>query len=133
MTLTVSVTATQFCHSSAKAAITSMQTNELGCVLIKLSLQKWNKSWFRPQDHILLTTALLRLFYSPLSPSPWLAIYEFLSPEELNLLKLRIFDPRSPQISRAEKLFDKGNWLNTRTVTEKQLPLGLARPSHILE
>lgn len=85
MTLNVSVTATQFCHCSAKAAITSMRTNELGCVLIKLSLQKWNESWFRPQDHILLTTALLRLFRSPLSPSPWLPIYEFLSPEGLNL------------------------------------------------
>lgn len=30
MTLTVSVTATQFCHCSTKTAIASMQTNELG-------------------------------------------------------------------------------------------------------
>lgn len=58
---TQSVTTTQPCLCSTKAAVDNMQPNERGCVPIKLCPYK-NRRWagFRPTGHNLLTPDLER-------------------------------------------------------------------------
>lgn len=134
---TVSVIVTQFCHCSTKTAIASMKTNgtnESGCsnqtcftkVACELDLALGPHSANHcPIVILLLPSLLLCGFLCVFISSPQSSMYKLNYPKRLTLLKLRTIAPRSPRISRTEKLFNKVKWWTIRTVTAKWLPLVL--------